>query len=51
MLTALRKLAEEQKMNFHYYNDGFVGISIDETTTQCDVLDILHVFAESNRNG
>ncbi len=46
-VAAIRKLAEVQKMNFHYFEDGFVGIAIDETTAQCDVLDILHIFAES----
>ncbi|MDB5250486.1 MAG: glycine dehydrogenase [Segetibacter sp.] len=46
-VDTIRKLAEAQKMNFHYFIDGFIGITIDETTAQCDVLDILHVFAES----
>lgn len=46
-VAAIRKLAEAQKINFHYFEDGFVGIAIDETTAQCDLLDILHVFAES----
>lgn len=42
--AALKKFAESQEMNFHYGN-GAVSISLDETTTQGDVLDILHVFA------
>ena len=46
-MSAFRKLAESHNMNFHYYKDGFVGISIDETTAQCDLLDILHLFAET----
>ncbi len=46
-VAAICRLAEAQKMNFHYFEDDFVGIAIDETTAQCDVLDILHVFAES----
>ncbi|GEO07927.1 aminomethyl-transferring glycine dehydrogenase [Segetibacter aerophilus] len=45
-VAAIRNLAEAQQINFHYFNDGFVGIAIDETTAQCDVLDILHLFAE-----
>jgi glycine dehydrogenase len=45
-VQALRKLAEAQQVNFHYFPEGFVGISIDETTAQCDLLDILHIFAE-----
>jgi len=46
-VSAFRKLAEMHKINFYYFEDGFVGISIDETTAQCDLLDILHLFAES----
>ena len=46
-VATIRKLAEAQRINFHYFEDGFVGIAIDETTVQCDLLDILHVFAES----
>lgn len=46
-VAALRKHAEEQQMNFHNFNDGYVSISIDETTSQSDVLDIVHVFAAS----
>lgn len=46
-VSAFRKLAETHNMNFYYYQDGFVGISIDETTAQCDLLDILHLFAET----
>jgi glycine dehydrogenase len=46
-VSAFRKLAETRQMNFHYFEDRFVGISIDETTAQCDLLDILHLFAET----
>ncbi|KYP13439.1 aminomethyl-transferring glycine dehydrogenase [Flavihumibacter sp. CACIAM 22H1] len=40
----IRELAEQQKINFRYENNS-IGISLDETTTQADLLDILHVFA------
>jgi glycine dehydrogenase len=43
-VQALRILAEQNEINFYYYKDA-VGISLDETTTQRDVLNILHVFA------
>ncbi len=43
-VPALRILAEQNEINFYYYEDA-VGISLDETTTQRDVLNILHVFA------
>lgn len=42
--AALKKIAEQNQINFYYYNDA-AGISIDETTSQRDVLNILHVFA------
>ncbi|RYY47791.1 MAG: glycine dehydrogenase (aminomethyl-transferring) [Chitinophagaceae bacterium] len=42
--AALKAIAEQNNINFYYYEDA-VGISIDETTSQRDVLDILHVFA------
>lgn len=44
---ALRTLAEQQQMNFHYQGNR-VTISLDETTTPSDVLDIIHVFAQLN---
>jgi glycine cleavage system P protein (glycine dehydrogenase) len=43
--SALRRIAEAHEMNFHY-SGGTVAISLDETTTQADVLDILSVFGE-----
>jgi len=46
-IAALKKIAEKNNINFYYYENA-VGISIDETTSQKDVLDILHVFAELN---
>jgi len=42
-VAAVRGLAEARGVNFRYYN-GHVGISLDETTTQQDVLNILGVF-------
>ncbi|ULQ57332.1 aminomethyl-transferring glycine dehydrogenase [Flavihumibacter rivuli] len=41
----LKELAEAQQMNFRYFDNGHVGISLDETTTQTDILDIVSVFA------
>ncbi|MBC7936232.1 MAG: aminomethyl-transferring glycine dehydrogenase [Rhizobacter sp.] len=43
-IDALRKIAEQNQVNFYYYKNA-AGISIDETTSQRDVLNILHVFA------
>lgn len=42
--AAVKEMAERFNINFHYYNDGKIGISLDETTTQEDVLDIIEVF-------
>ena len=44
-LAALKEIAENNEINFYYHRDA-VGISLDETTTQRDVLDILHCFAQ-----
>lgn len=41
---AIKKLAEEKEINFGYEH-GAVMIALDETTSQEDVLDILHIFA------
>ncbi len=46
-VAVIRKLAEQQEINFNYFDDNYIGISIDETTTQNDILNILHVFAAS----
>ena len=43
--AAIRTIAEKANINFRYYEDGSTGISLDETTTQQDVLDIAHLFA------
>ncbi len=42
----VRVIAEKHQINFHYFDEHYVGISLDETTTQKDVLDIVCVFAE-----
>ena len=47
-VDTLKTAAENSGINFHY-EGNHVGISIDETTTQRDVLNVLHVFA-STRN-
>lgn len=44
-VATLKKIAEEREINFHYIDNDYVGISVDETTTQADIVDILYVFA------
>ena len=45
--ASIIKLAEAQEMNFHFIDSRHIGISIDETTSQNDIVDILHVLASS----
>jgi len=45
-VAAIRERAELQEINFYYYNDTTLGISLDETATRQDVIDILHIFSE-----
>nr|MCU0405171.1 aminomethyl-transferring glycine dehydrogenase [Chitinophagaceae bacterium] len=45
--ASIRELAESAQINFRYFANGSIGISIDETTTQKDILDIAFVFAQS----
>lgn len=43
----VRKVAEAHKINFRYICEDCIGISIDETTSRCDLNDILAVLAEA----
>ncbi|GMV77419.1 MAG: glycine dehydrogenase (aminomethyl-transferring) [Chitinophagaceae bacterium] len=45
--STIQPIAEKHKINFNYINNNLLSISLDETTTQKDVLDIVYVFAES----
>ncbi len=42
----IKELAEAAEVNFFYKND-YVFISLDETTSQNDILDIAHIFAKA----
>lgn len=46
-IEAIRKEAEANQMNFNYFSEGFVKISLDETTTDMDALDIVYVFGKA----
>jgi glycine dehydrogenase len=41
----IRSAAEGAKLNFRYFDDGHIGISLDETTSGRDVGAIAHAFA------
>lgn len=43
----LRSVAELREINFYYFDENHVGISLDETTSPRDIVDILSVFAEA----
>lgn len=40
----LKEIAERHEMNFYFPSEKFVTISLDETTTKSDVLNIVSVF-------
>lgn len=42
----LKTAAENAGINFRYFNDGTVGITIDETTTAADVQALVKVFEQ-----
>lgn len=44
---AIRKAAESKEINFRYFLDGSIGISLDETTSEQDLRDIVWVFLEA----
>jgi len=44
--SVIKPIAEKNGVNFYYAN-GHIIISLDETTTQKDVLDIVYIFAEA----
>ena len=49
-VAQLKKKAEERSINFRYFENGLVGISLDETTTYSNVLDILLLLDKENEH-
>ncbi|HUQ97729.1 MAG TPA: aminomethyl-transferring glycine dehydrogenase, partial [Chitinophagaceae bacterium] len=45
---SLRKKATAAGLNFRYYENGLISISLDETTTYSDVLDILLLLQDGS---
>ncbi len=43
----IKQIAEENNVNFRYIDEHKICISLDETTSQTDVLDIMYIFAGS----
>jgi len=48
--SKIKKLAEKKSINFRYFDSNHVGISLDETTSHADVLDIINIFSEFGKN-
>jgi glycine dehydrogenase len=46
----LKEKAESQLMNFRYFTDGSVGVSLDETTSLADTEKILNLFKDMTGN-
>ncbi len=43
-VKAFREKAERQHINFRYYDNQHIGISLDETTTPSDLFDVINSF-------
>jgi glycine dehydrogenase len=43
-VNPFRQKAERQRLNFRYYSNNLIGISLDETTTPSDLFDIINSF-------
>lgn len=42
--VAIKTRAQQKKINLRYYEDGAVGVALDETTTKEDIDDLLWIF-------
>ncbi|MEO6070415.1 MAG: aminomethyl-transferring glycine dehydrogenase [Chitinophagaceae bacterium] len=49
-VSVLKEKAEKAAINFRYFGNDLVGISLDETTTYSDLLDILLLVDRENEN-
>lgn len=45
--AAIRNSAEAHQINFRYFEDGSIGITLDETTLPQDLLQIISVFEQA----
>ena len=43
----IKSIAESAKINFRYFEHDYIGISLDETTSQKDIIEIVNIFAEA----
>ena len=49
-VEAVREAAEELGINLYYDEDGWIGISLDESVTVDDMNDLIEVFANASGN-
>ena len=49
-VSVIKERAEARKINFRYYPGNLVGVSLDETTTYSNVLDILMLLDEQGES-
>ncbi len=51
-ISKLKSMAEAASINFRYFEDGqHIGISLDETTSEKDIEDIIHLLAACDGHG
>lgn len=48
--SEIKNVAENKGLNFRYFGENVIGISVDETTTVGDIETILEVFGVENSN-
>ncbi|MEO8512514.1 MAG: aminomethyl-transferring glycine dehydrogenase, partial [Ignavibacteria bacterium] len=48
-LNALKKKFTDSGINLRYFDDKFIGISLDETSTEEDIDDILNIFGDGKK--
>ncbi|CAI5442528.1 unnamed protein product [Caenorhabditis angaria] len=49
-ISEFKKRAEKAEMNFRYFEDGAIGVALDETVKSEDLVDIIDVFNQSGKN-
>lgn len=48
--AVIRQISKSREINFRYFDNNFIGITLDESTLPEDVLNIISVFAEAKGN-
>lgn len=49
-ISNLKNKAEEDRINLRYFDDGTIGISLDEGTTLSDIEDLLNLFSDEHES-